>query len=484
MIALRSFAGARENARRHGFALPDGFEERLRARRRVRRATAAGRTARSRRSPTPTPATTRTLLELLGVEPGETDASFPDGGYFTQRSDERFLIFDCGPLGDGGHGHYDLLSFEAWAGGRPLVVDPGRYTYAEGPPNLRHWFKGTAAHNTVCVDGLDQTPYARKAPSGPAAAAALPRAHERDELVGEAHSPAYEAVHRRRVAFVDDRYWVIEDTLAGEREHRYDLRFHLPPGEAWTVGLGRARRPALALVIDGADEIAIEPGWVAPRYGAGSRRRWSARSRPAAQRELPDRGWCRDDVLAPDPAVPQRDALLDERRVAAAAGRLLDGDGRPCRRENAKYRVGESLRVVYRVEADGGATPSPGAFAGRQRGVYRRARRPPCRRRRCPPSARAGARGRVLGVPERPPATTLPLLAGRQARSTGSSAARADTPARRLLGRAVGERRVRRRGRARARLRQGPRRRRRGARAARPGGRAGGRRRTPCECRA
>ena len=25
--------------------------------------------------------------------------------------------------------------------------------------------------------------------------------------------------------------------------------------------------PGLALVIDGADEIAIEPGWVSPRYG-------------------------------------------------------------------------------------------------------------------------------------------------------------------------------------------------------------------------
>ena len=32
------------------------------------------------------------------------------------------------------------------------------------------------------------------------------------------------------------------------------------------VGLGRAG-PGLALVIDGADEIAIEPGWVSPKYG-------------------------------------------------------------------------------------------------------------------------------------------------------------------------------------------------------------------------
>ncbi len=33
-------------------------------------------------------------------------------------------------------------------------------------PNWRHWFKGTAAHNTVTVDGLDQQPYRRGKPKG------------------------------------------------------------------------------------------------------------------------------------------------------------------------------------------------------------------------------------------------------------------------------------------------------------------------------
>ena len=262
MIALRSFAGLRENACRFGIALPDGFDERLR-----RAAEFARHCCRPDGTiPALSDADTgdyTALLELLGVDPAETGASFPDGGYFTQRAGDRFLIFDCGPLGDGGHGHYDLLSFEAWAGGRPLVVDPGRFTYADGDD--RRWFKGTAGHNTVCVDGLDQTPYARKAPRGPVAE---PRFLGRagDELAGEAHSPAYEAVHRRRIAFVDERHWVIEDTLTGEDEHRYDLRFHLAPGDAWASG-SAVLASGLALVIDGADEIAIEPGWVSPRYG-------------------------------------------------------------------------------------------------------------------------------------------------------------------------------------------------------------------------
>ncbi len=79
-----------------------------------------------------------------GEPPARRYVSFGAGGYHLQRSgwgdrgrpfaDERWLIFDCGPLGDGGHGHYDLLNVEIAADGRPLVVDPGRYTYDEQAP--------------------------------------------------------------------------------------------------------------------------------------------------------------------------------------------------------------------------------------------------------------------------------------------------------------------------------------------------------------
>jgi aminoglycoside phosphotransferase len=47
-------------------------------------------------------------------------------------------------------------------------------------------------------------------------------------------------------------------------------------------------------------------------------------------------------VLTPDPGVPQRDSMLDEATVARVIGETVE-------RRYAKYRVGESLRVVYRV---------------------------------------------------------------------------------------------------------------------------------------
>ena len=79
--------------------------------------------------------------------------------------------------------------------------------------------------------------------------------------------------------------------------------------------------------------------------------------------------------LAPDPAVPQRDALLDARRMGAWLGAGLTGAAADrCERLNAKYRVGDSLRVVYRVAAGGGLHTVAGrTFAGRSAGVHRRA---------------------------------------------------------------------------------------------------------------
>ena len=64
----------------------------------------------------------------------------------------RQLTFDAGPNG-GGHGHYDLLSFELFGYGRPLISDPGLYTYDS---DRRDWAISTPAHNTISVDGLDR----------------------------------------------------------------------------------------------------------------------------------------------------------------------------------------------------------------------------------------------------------------------------------------------------------------------------------------
>lgn len=215
-----------------------------------------------------------------GVPPEHTNVSFPVGGYHVQRSGwastaERFAVLDCGPLGDGGHGHYDQLALELYAGA-PFVVDPGRYTYDARSP-WRHWFKGTPAHNTVTVDGRDQTPYRPGKPKGAQSVARLLGRWSRpglDVLCGEVRSPAYDAVHTRTVGFVAGEFWIVHDRLRAPTPHRYAARWQLaPPAHGrTTVESGAAqtavRSPVGALVVPaGHGSVGLEEGWVAPSYG-------------------------------------------------------------------------------------------------------------------------------------------------------------------------------------------------------------------------
>lgn len=59
------------------------------------------------------------------------------------------------PAHQPGHAHADTLTWECDLDGRRLVVDCGVSEYGAGPERLRQ--RGTAAHNTVVVDGQDSS---------------------------------------------------------------------------------------------------------------------------------------------------------------------------------------------------------------------------------------------------------------------------------------------------------------------------------------
>jgi Ser/Thr protein kinase RdoA (MazF antagonist) len=85
--------------------------------------------------------------------------------------------------------------------------------------------------------------------------------------------------------------------------------------------------------------------------------------------------------MAPDPRLPQRDLLLDEREVARRLSASLGLKGQltvsACERVRTKYRVGDSLRVLHRVRVEGrDYTVTARAFAaGCSRRAYERAAR-------------------------------------------------------------------------------------------------------------
>ncbi|MET0658673.1 MAG: alginate lyase family protein [Steroidobacteraceae bacterium] len=89
---------------------------------------------------------------------------FADGGYYILGSDfdtagEVRIVADAAPLGYlsiAAHGHADALAFTLSVGGLELLIDPGTYAY-HTQSRWRDYFKGTSAHNTVRIDGVDQS---------------------------------------------------------------------------------------------------------------------------------------------------------------------------------------------------------------------------------------------------------------------------------------------------------------------------------------
>jgi len=227
-----------------------------------------------------------------GSPPAHRSAAFVQSGYVVMRSgwgerepyaDERWLMYDCGPIGRGNHGHLDLHSFECAAYGRALVVDPGRYSYDEsGEINWRRVFRGTAYHNTVTVDGLDQARYqprgSRWRIDGPHPEHALTlfaSGEQCDVVHGIVRSHEYDAVHERCIWLVAGEYWIVTDILRAPTPHRYDLRFHLnthAQGECRIDRDGdctRVHSPRLLVVQASRPDtsVAIDDGFVSARYG-------------------------------------------------------------------------------------------------------------------------------------------------------------------------------------------------------------------------
>jgi len=282
-----------------------------------------------------------------GRAPVARVAHFPDAGYHVVRSawlpapqfsDAQHLVFDCGPLGEGNHGHFDALSLELAANGQALVVDPGRHTYSEaGPVNWRVHFRGTAAHNTVCVDGRQQTRYEprpvkdpgsrhasgtlRHKVAGPAPDTVLLEAVASpalDLLHGRAKAHDYAVTHERAVVFVDRCYWLVCDRLQAEEAHGYAVNFQLHP-RAWGQAVIDGRQldsPGLSIAWshdDGARRR-VAPGWVSERYGHKS-----AAPRLLAECRAADAGI--DHLLLPTTGKPRRVSL--RRETVAAGGHVL-----------------------------------------------------------------------------------------------------------------------------------------------------------------
>jgi uncharacterized heparinase superfamily protein len=235
------------------------------------------------------------VFDSIAAAPPTHDASrvFPSGGYAVMRSgwepDAHQAIVDIGPIGcpvSGGHGHADLLSVQCSIFGEPCLVDAGTYSYT-GESHWRDFFRSTAAHSSVMIDGVSQAQ-----PAGAFGWKGQPRVRLREwhstpefDFLDAEHdgylSLPDPVLHRRRVIFVKPGYWILIDDLSGAAHHQVDLTFQFGPldvtlgnhpwARAQTPG-GRVlwispfpSAPVRASLKSG--ELMPPKGWISREYG-------------------------------------------------------------------------------------------------------------------------------------------------------------------------------------------------------------------------
>ena len=163
-----------------------------------------------------------------GQRPTDTSRLFPASGRTVMRSgwgtgaaftNQSYLTFNVGKYRTD-HSHLDALAFTLYDNGKTLLPGPGLYTYAYD--QMRAYFHGTSAHNTVVVDGHSQE-------QGDAYAGPLIQRNGMTWQSGQ--SSLYEGVdHQRTLMMIDKNHFLVIDRLHSSKPHTYQQMFHVFPG--------------------------------------------------------------------------------------------------------------------------------------------------------------------------------------------------------------------------------------------------------------
>ena len=237
-------------------------------------------------------------VEYLELEAKSTpleSRGFADAQFYIMRKDQNTLFVDAADIGirgRGSHDHNDRLSFDLYAGNTTFFSDSGAYVYSANP-QARNWFRSTAAHNTVCVDQVEQNTLGEGVnlwTIGNEAKVKVERweSNLQSDVLRVSHE-GYRRLpdpvtHVREFRFSKNPIeCMIIDELMGSQTHDLDWYFHLGIG----VRIEQGGKPILesfheGLTIRGQhdDQIIFRlceqmngmtaeliDGWISPRYG-------------------------------------------------------------------------------------------------------------------------------------------------------------------------------------------------------------------------
>src|SRR5260370_12046293 len=170
------------------------------------------------------------------TNPAVRSIAFPDGGLYVLADSQPYaqtMVVDAGPQGVGrsGHGHADALSLRLTMEGRRWLVDSGSGVYISKDPADRNTLRGTGAHNTMRVDGVDQAIAAE-----PFSWTDIPSTQVESWIVGKSFTYfvgshngyarlADPVVHRRHGLKIAGDLCLVRDVAVRQKEHELAIRW-------------------------------------------------------------------------------------------------------------------------------------------------------------------------------------------------------------------------------------------------------------------
>ena len=137
-------------------------------------------------------------------------------GYRMIRRPRYELFIDAGKPGPDyipGHVHCDIFSFILEVRGHPVIVDPGISTYEEG--EVRDFERSTAAHNTVSLEGVEQSDVWKSHRVGRRAEVVVHMTDKKNLIASHNGFQSYKLRHKRAFRWSRDHIR-IKDHLVGE----------------------------------------------------------------------------------------------------------------------------------------------------------------------------------------------------------------------------------------------------------------------------
>lgn len=213
----------------------------------------------------------------------ESSKLFEDGGYavikYSDSEKERQMLFDFGPLGLGAlaaHGHADALGITLSINGNAVFIDPGTYIY-NVRREWRDYFRSTCVHNTICINGRNQSVisgpfiWSRKAKAKLVSAVK----NKRYEFYSAEHDGYKPLIHRRGILYIKPDLWIIQDKISGGGPYSFELTYNI----ADNIKIGKIEKNRANLEMrDGSRiyceyycsedfELSLEDSWVSGKFG-------------------------------------------------------------------------------------------------------------------------------------------------------------------------------------------------------------------------